>query len=197
MSVLIEPNLIVTLSGSEQAVTPSTYEYSFGRKVFLFSEINNSSAQSTINQLMALDDVSHQDITLFINSPGGSVSDGLAIIDTMETMHSDVRTVCIGLAASMAAVILAAGTKGKRFITPRAKVMIHQPLGGIQGQASDISKLCEEITKTKDSITEFLSERTGQSMERLTTDMDRDYWLNSGEAVVYGIVDRIMKGDEL
>lgn len=197
MSVLIEPNLIVTLSGSEQAVTPSTYEYSYKRNVFLFSEINNSSAQSMINQLMALDDISHQDITLIINSPGGSVSDGLAIIDTMETMHSDVRTVCTGLAASMAAVILAAGTKGKRFITPRAKVMIHQPLGGIQGQASDISKLCEEITKTKDSITEFLSERTGQSMERLTADMDRDYWLNSGEAVVYGIVDKILKGDEL
>ena len=195
MSSLIIPNLIVTLSGTEQAVSPDTYVYSYKRTVSLFSEINSVTASSVISQLMALDDISRQDITLLINSPGGSVSDGFAIIDAMASVRSDIRTVCTGLAASMAAVVLSAGTKGKRLITPMAEVMIHQPLGGIQGQASEISKMCEHITKVKDNISEYLSKRTGTSKAKLIADMDRDYWMDANEALEYGLVDAIYKGE--
>ena len=195
MSNIIIPSLIVALSGNEQAITPDTYIYSYKRNIHLFDEINSVTASNVISQLTALDDISHQDITLMINSPGGSVADGFAIIDAMSSLKSDIRTVCTGVAASMAAVVLSAGTEGKRLITPMAEVMIHQPLGGIQGQASEISKMCEHITKVKDNIAEFLSEKTSNSKEKLIADMDRDYWMDAREAIKYGLVDKILKGE--
>lgn len=197
MSNIIIPSLIVTLSGTEQAITPDTYVYSYKRTIHLFDEINSVTASNVISQLKALDDISHQDITLMINSPGGSVADGFAIIDAMGSVRSEIRTVCTGVAASMAAVVLSAGTKGMRLITPMAEVMIHQPLGGIQGQASEISKMCEHITKVKDNIAEFLSAKTGNSKEKLIADMDRDYWMDANEAIKYGLADKILKGEIL
>ena len=197
MSSIIIPSLIVTLSGEEQTMSSFTYEYTYKRKIYLFSEINSEVASLVISQLDALDDISHQDITLVINSPGGSVSDGFAIIDAVEAVSSDVWTVCTGIAASMAAVILAAGTKGKRCITPNAQVMIHQPLGGVQGQASEITNMAEHILDVKEHVSGFLSEKTGRSKKKLITDMDRDYWMNAQKAVEYGIADSIIKGGDV
>lgn len=193
MNNLIIPNVIAELSGTEQAISPFTYELSYRRRIYLIGEINGGSAAGIITQLYTLNDISHDDITLIINSPGGSVSDGNAVIDAINQIECKVSTVCTGVAASMAAIILASGTKGKRFITPRAEVMIHQPLGGVQGQASEISKMCDHILKTKRDLAVFLSERTGKAVDLITNDMDRDYWMTAAEAVNYGIVDAIAR----
>ena len=193
MNNTIIPNVITELSGTEQAISPFTYELSYRRRIYLIGEINGGSAAGIITQLYTLNDISDEDITLIINSPGGSVSDGNAIIDTINQVDCKVSTVCTGVAASMAAIILASGTKGKRFITPRAEVMIHQPLGGVQGQASEISKMCDHILKTKRDLAVFLSEHTGKAVDLITNDMDRDYWMTAAEAVNYGIVDAIAR----
>ena len=162
------------------------------RVVFLNGEVNSQSANLIIAQLIFLEAKDPtKDIHLYINSPGGSVSDGLAIFDTMNYIKCDVSTICIGMAASMGAFLLAAGEKGKRYSLPNSKVMIHQPLGGARGQATDIAIQAEQILKTKKILTKILSENTGQSVEKVGADCERDYYMSAKEALDYGIIDKV------
>ncbi|MBP5261779.1 MAG: ATP-dependent Clp protease proteolytic subunit [Clostridiales bacterium] len=188
------PNVIINRSGTETVISTYTHEFSSKGVIYLTGQINSESAMDVVSQLHTHDDISTGDVTLIINSTGGSVSDGFAIIDAMNYITADVSTVCTGLAASMAAVILAAGAPGKRKITSNAEVMIHQPLGGVQGQASEISKMCEHILKVKSRISDFLAVQTHNDKEKLIRDMDRDYWMDAEEALSYGLVDKIIKG---
>ncbi|MFA6427621.1 MAG: ATP-dependent Clp endopeptidase proteolytic subunit ClpP [Candidatus Magasanikbacteria bacterium] len=164
------------------------------RIIFLGTEIDDHVANIVIAQLLFLDNQDpDKDIKLYINSPGGSVTAGLAVYDTMQYIKSDVSTVCIGLAASMASVLLAAGKKGKRFCLPNSEVMIHQVMGGMQGQASDIKIHAERILKTKDQLNHILSKHTGQEIAKVEKDTDRDYFLTAKESVEYGIVDKMIE----
>ena len=158
----------------------------------MFDEINDQTALSTIAQLQYLDEIGTEDILLYINSPGGSISAGLAIMDAMNHCHCDVSTICMGTAASMGAFLLAAGTNGKRFAYPNAEIMIHQPLGGSYGQASDIELTAKHILQTKNKMNRLLAEKSGQTLEVINNDCDRDYWMTAQEAKDYGIVDEIM-----
>jgi ATP-dependent Clp protease protease subunit len=133
-----------------------------------------------------------KDISFYINSPGGSVSAGMAIFDTMNFIKSDVSTLCIGMAASMGAFLLAAGAKGKRFALPNSKIMIHQPLGGTQGQATEIEIHAREILKTRDQLNKILAERTGQPLEKIERDTERDYYLSAAESAEYGLIDKVI-----
>jgi len=163
------------------------------RIVFLGTPIDDTVASLTIAQLLFLEsDDPDKDIHLYINSPGGSVSAGLAIYDTMQYIRPDVSTICIGMAASMAAVLLTGGMKGKRTALPNARVMIHQPWGGVQGTASDISIQAEEILKTKKRINEIIALHTGRTFEQVEKETDRDYYLAAGEAKEYGLIDNIL-----
>jgi ATP-dependent Clp protease protease subunit len=163
------------------------------RVVFLGREIDDALANVIIAQLLFLDaEDPEKDVMLYINSPGGAVTAGLAIYDTMQFMHCDVATVCIGQAASMASFLLAAGAKGKRYALPHARVMIHQPLAGFQGQATDIEIHAKEILRARDTINELVSKHTGQPVERIARDTDRDNFMSAGDAKDYGIVDDIM-----
>ncbi|MGA0953344.1 MAG: ATP-dependent Clp endopeptidase proteolytic subunit ClpP [Burkholderiaceae bacterium] len=163
------------------------------RVVFLVGPVNDSSANLIVAQLLFLESENpDKDISLYINSPGGSVSAGLAIFDTMQFIKPAVSTLCIGMAASMGAFLLAAGEKGKRFALPNSRVMIHQPLGGIQGQASDIEIHAREILKLRDKLNSILSERTGQPLETIARDTDRDNFMSSEDALKYGLVDRVL-----
>jgi len=163
------------------------------RVIFLGTHVDDQISNSVIAQLLFLEsEDSEKDITLYINSPGGSVSDGLAIIDTMNYIKPDVAVVCMGMAASMGAMLLAAGTKGKRYALPSAEVMIHQPLGGIQGQASDIQITAKRILRMKEQLTQMLVDATGQKREKIEADMDRDYWMTAEEAKKYGLVDKVI-----
>ena len=163
------------------------------RVVFLVGPVNDSSANLIVAQLLFLESENpDKDISLYINSPGGSVSAGLAIFDTMQFVKPAVSTLCIGMAASMGAFLLAAGEKGKRFALPNSRVMIHQPLGGIQGQASDIEIHAREILKLRDKLNSILSERTGQPLETIARDTDRDNFMSSEDALKYGLVDRVL-----
>lgn len=162
------------------------------RIIFLTGEINDSVANTVVAQLIYLEGKdAGKDISLYINSPGGSVSAGMAIYDTMNYIKCDVSTICIGMAASMGAFLLSSGAKGKRYSLPNSKIMIHQPLGGAQGQASDIAIVAEEILKTKKKLNTILAENTGQSLDKVEIDTDRDYYMTADEALNYGIVDRI------
>lgn len=162
------------------------------RIIFLTGEINDAVANTVVAQLIYLEGKdAGKDISLYINSPGGSVSAGMAIYDTMNYIKCDVSTICIGMAASMGAFLLSSGTKGKRYSLPNSKIMIHQPLGGAQGQASDIAIVAEEILKTKKKLNTILAENTGQSLDKVEIDTDRDYYMTADEALSYGIVDRI------
>ncbi|MFC4098397.1 ATP-dependent Clp endopeptidase proteolytic subunit ClpP [Paenibacillus xanthanilyticus] len=164
------------------------------RIIFLGTPVNDVVANSIIAQLLFLAaDDPEKDISLYINSPGGSVSAGLAIFDTMQFIKPDVSTICVGLAASMGAFLLAAGAKGKRFALPNSEVMIHQPLGGAQGQASDIEIRAKHILKTRDTLNRILSERTGQPLEKIERDTDRDYFMSAEEAFKYGLVDKVIE----
>ncbi|MBO4570758.1 MAG: ATP-dependent Clp endopeptidase proteolytic subunit ClpP [Bacteroidales bacterium] len=164
------------------------------RIIFLGCGINDDVANIIQAQLLFLDsNGSDSDITLYINSPGGVVYSGLAIYDTMQSINADVATVCTGMAASMASVLLAAGTKGKRSILPHSRVMIHQPMGGAEGQASDIEITAREILKLKAELYDILVEHTGKSLEEITRDADRDFWMSAQEALDYGMVDEIIK----
>ena len=164
------------------------------RIIFLGSGVNDDVANSIIAQLLFLEsEDSEKDITLYINSPGGSVFSGLAIMDTMDYIKPDVSTVCMGMAASMGAMLLSAGTKGKRYALPNSEVMIHQPLGGAEGQASDIEITARHIIRIKEQLTDMLVEATGQTKERVSQDMDRDYWMTADEAKKYGLVDKVIK----
>jgi ATP-dependent Clp protease, protease subunit len=162
------------------------------RIVFLGTSIDDSIASLVIAQLLFLESEDpDKDIHLYINSPGGSVSSGLAIYDTMQYIRPDVSTICIGMAASMAAVLLAGGAKGKRAVLPNTRIMIHQPWGGVQGTASDISIQAEEILKTKKKINEILALHTGRTLDQIGKDTDRDYYLAASEAKEYGLIDNI------
>jgi len=164
------------------------------RIVFLGTPIDDQVANAVIAQLLFLDSQNNkEDIKLYINSPGGSVSAALAIYDTMNFIKSDVSTLCIGVAASAAAILLSAGEKGKRFSLPNSEVMIHQVMGGTQGQATDIDIHAKHILKIKEKLNKILSKHTGQKMSKVVKDSDRDYFMSAQEAVKYGIVDRIIK----
>ncbi len=162
------------------------------RIIFLSGEINDAVANSVVAQLIYLEGKNpDKDIYLYINSPGGSVSAGLAIYDTLNYIKCDVSTICIGLAASMGAFLLSSGTKGKRFALPNSEIMIHQPLGGTQGQASDIEIQARHMQKIKQKINRILSENTSQPLEKIEKDTDRDFYMSADEAVNYGLVDKI------
>lgn len=162
------------------------------RIIILNGEINDDSSNIVVAQLLYLDSLNNEDISIYINSPGGSITSGMAIYDTMNFVKSDVSTICIGMSASMAAFILTCGTKGKRYILPNSEVMIHQPLGGTQGQASDIKIATDRIMKLKNRINSILAKQTGQSLKKITSDTERDYFMNSNEALKYGLVDKII-----
>ena len=162
------------------------------RIIFLTGEINDAMANIIVAQMIYLEGKNpDKDIYLYINSPGGSVSAGMAIYDTMNYLKCDVSTICIGLAASMGAFILSSGAKGKRFVLPNSEVMIHQPLGGAHGQASDIAIQAKHIQHIKDKINKILSENTGQPLEKIEKDTDRDNYMTAEEAKKYGLVDKI------
>jgi ATP-dependent Clp protease protease subunit len=162
------------------------------RIIFLSGEINDEMANTIVSELLYLDSINHNDISLYINSPGGSITSGMAIMDTMNFIKSDVSTICVGLAASMAAFLLSCGTKEKRYILPNAEVMIHQPLGGVSGQATEIKIAAERILKLKEKLNQILSKNTNQNLEKIKNDTERDYFMDSYEAKEYGIVDRIL-----
>ena len=163
------------------------------RLVFLIGPVNDQTANLVVAQLLFLESENpDKDISLYINSPGGSVSAGLSIFDTMNFIKPDVSTLCMGLAASMGSFLLMAGAKGKRFALPNSKIMIHQPSGGAQGQATDIEIQAREIIKTREQLNRIYAERTGQSLERITADMERDYFMSPDEARDYGLVDQVI-----
>ena len=164
------------------------------RIIILSDEVNSVTASLITAQLLFLEaEDPEKDIQQYINSPGGEISSGFMIYDTMEYIKADVQTICMGMAASMGAFILAAGTKGKRFILPNAEVMIHQPLGQAAGQASDITIMAEHILRLKKNLNEILAEKTGQPLDVIEKDTDRDFWMSADQAVKYGIVDKIME----
>lgn len=162
------------------------------RKVFLWGQVDDDSAKHVIDRLMYLDALDKKDIHLYINSPGGYVTSGFAIYDCMKSLKSDVSTICTGFAASMGSLILSAGAKGKRFIQPHARVMIHQPSGGARGQASDIQITAQEILKTKELSAKILADNCGQELEKIMKDFNRDHWMDANESVDYGIVDKVI-----
>jgi ATP-dependent Clp protease protease subunit len=162
------------------------------RVVFIVGPINEQTANLVVAQLLFLESENpDKDISLYINSPGGSVSAGLAIYDTMQFIKPDISTICIGMAASMGAFLLAAGAKGKRYSLPNSRIMIHQPLGGVQGQAADIEIHAKEILYLRERLNRILAERTGQSVEKIAKDTDRDNFMSGEDAVSYGLVDKI------
>lgn len=164
------------------------------RIIFLGTEINDYTANVIQAQLLYLDSVdSDKPISIYLNTPGGSVYAGLGIYDTMQFIKSPVSTICTGMAASMGAVLLAAGEKGKRAALPHSRVMIHQPLGGIQGQASDIEITAREILKLKDELYQIISDHSGQTVEKIRQDADRDYWMTAEEALQYGMIDKVYR----
>ena len=162
------------------------------RIIVLSDEVNDATASLVVAQLLYLEGQdSEKDISLYINSPGGSVSAGLAIYDTMQYIKSDVSTICMGMAASMGAFLLSSGAKGKRFALPNSEIMIHQPLGGAQGQATDIKIAAEHILRTREKLNKILAENTGKPIEQIAIDTERDNWLSAQEAMDYGIVDKV------
>ena len=163
------------------------------RIVFLSDEVNDVTASLVVAQLLHLESQDpDKDIALYINSPGGSVTAGMAIFDTMNYIKCDVSTICVGMAASMGAFLLAAGAKGKRFALPNSEIMIHQPLGGIQGQASDVKIHTDHIIKTRRRINEILARETGKSIEQIEADTERDNFLSADEAAAYGLIDKVI-----
>ncbi|WP_335342453.1 ATP-dependent Clp endopeptidase proteolytic subunit ClpP [Polycladomyces zharkentensis] len=163
------------------------------RIVFLGSPIDDHVANLVVSQLLFLDaEDPEKDIHLYINSPGGSITAGMAIYDTMQFIKADVSTICIGLAASMGSFLLAAGAKGKRYALPNSEVMIHQPLGGVRGQATDIKIHADWILRTREKVNKILAERTGQPLEKIERDTDRDFFMGAQEAVEYGLIDKVI-----
>jgi ATP-dependent Clp protease protease subunit len=163
------------------------------RIIFLVGPVNDQSANLVVAQLLFLESENpDKDISFYINSPGGSVSAGMSIFDTMQFIKPDVSTMCMGMAASMGAFLLAAGAKGKRFSLPNSKIMIHQPLGGTQGQATDIEIHAREILKTREQLNRILAERSGQPLEKIQTDTERDYYMSAEEAKNYGLIDQVL-----
>ena len=164
------------------------------RVIFLVGQVEDHMANLVVAQLLFLESENpDKDISFYINSPGGSVSAGMAIFDTMNFIKPDVSTLCVGMAASMGAFLLAAGAKGKRFSLPNSKVMIHQPLGGTQGQATEIEIHAREILKTREQLNRILAERTGQPLEKIERDTERDYYLSAAESADYGLIDKVIE----
>ncbi|MCM4169636.1 ATP-dependent Clp protease proteolytic subunit [Arenibacter antarcticus] len=163
------------------------------RKVFLWGMVDDDSAKHVIDRLLYLDMQNNKEIQLYINSPGGYVTSGFAIYDTIKSLKSPVSTICSGLAASMGSILLSVGKKGRRFIQPHAQVMIHQPSGGARGQASNIEIQAKEIIKTRELSARILAENCGQDFDKVMKDFDRDFWLNAEESIAYGIVDGILE----
>ena len=163
------------------------------RIIILNGEINDTTANIIVAELLYLDSESHEDISLYINSPGGSITSGMAIYDTMNFIKSKVSTICIGMAASMAAFLLSSGEKGKRLALPNSEVMIHQPLGGAQGQATEIKIAAERILKLKEKLNKIMSKNTGKPLEQIEKDTESDYFLSAKEAKNYGLVDKIIE----
>ena len=167
------------------------------RIVFLGDEVNDVTASLVVAQLLYLEAQDpDKDISLYINSPGGSISAGMAIYDTMNFIKCDVSTICVGMAASMGAFLLAAGAEGKRFALPNSEIMIHQPMGGAQGQASDIKIQAEHIIKIRKKLNEILAKKTGKSIDEIDRDTDRDNWLTADEAKAYGLIDKVIEKRE-
>lgn len=162
------------------------------RIIILSGEIDDVNSNIIIGELLYLDSLNNNDISIYINSPGGSVTAGMAIYDTMKFIKSDVSTICVGMAASMAAFLLSSGTKGKRYVLPNSEVMIHQPLGGAQGQATEIKIAAERILKLKDKLNRMLSQNTGKELKQVEQDTERDYFLSAEEALNYGLIDKIL-----
>ena len=163
------------------------------RILIIHGEINNEVANSVVAQLLFLDSLNNEDISIYINSPGGSVTDGMAIYDTINFINSDVSTIGMGMCASMGAFLLSSGTKGKRYALPNCEVMIHQPLGGAQGQATEIKIAAEHILKTKEKLNKILASNTNKKLEIIENDTDRDYFMTANEALNYGIIDKIIE----
>ena len=162
------------------------------RIILLSGEIDDECVNSVIAQLLYLDSLNNEEISLYINSPGGSVTSGMAIYDTMNFVKSDVSTICLGMAASMGAFLLSSGKKGKRYALPNSEIMIHQPLGGAKGQATEIKIAAEQILKTKEKLNKILSENTGQDLKKVEQDTERDHFLDANEALDYGLIDKII-----
>jgi len=168
------------------------------RIIFMGEQVHDDMANIVIAQMLFLESEDPgKDVNIYINSPGGSVTAGLAIYDTMQYIKPDVATICMGQATSMGALLLAAGTKGKRYALPHSRVMIHQPLGGVQGQATDIDIQAKEILKIKDLVHKILADHTGQPLEKIRTDTERDYFMDSEEALEYGIIDKVITEREI
>lgn len=166
------------------------------RIIILSGEIDDNLANSIVAELLYLDSINHNEISLYINSPGGSITSGMAIYDTINFIKSDVSTICIGMAASMAAFLLSCGKRGKRYSLPNSEIMIHQPLGGIQGQATEIKIAAERILKLKDKLNKILSKNTGKNLKQIEQDTERDHFLEATEALEYGIIDKIIEKKE-
>lgn len=162
------------------------------RTIYLWGMVNDKSARHVVDRLMYLDSVNNDEIKLYINSPGGYVTSGFSMYDTIKSIKSPVSTICTGLAASMGSIILSAGEKGRRFIQPHARVMIHQPSGGARGPASDIEISAQEIVKTKELSAKILADNCGQKYDKVMKDFNRDHWLGAEESLAYGIVDGIL-----
>ncbi|MEZ4874302.1 MAG: ATP-dependent Clp protease proteolytic subunit [Flavobacteriaceae bacterium] len=162
------------------------------RKIFLWGMVDDESAKHVVDRLLYLDALNHEEIQLYINSPGGYVTSGFSMYDTIKAVKSPVSTICTGLAASMGSILLSAGEKGRRFIQPHARVMIHQPSGGARGPASDIEISAQEIIKTKELSAKILADNCGQKFEKVMKDFNRDHWMGAEESVEYGIVDGII-----
>ena len=165
------------------------------RIIILNGEIDDNTSNIIVAELLYLDSINNEDISLYINSPGGSVTAGMAIYDTMNYIKSDVSTICVGIAASMASILLSSGTKGKRYALPNSEVMIHQPLGGVQGQATEIKIAAERILKLKDKVNKLLSINTNQDIKKIESDTERDNFMNSEEALKYGLIDKVLKNN--
>lgn len=162
------------------------------RIILLTGEINDNTANIIVSELLYLDSINHNDISIYINSPGGSITSGMAIYDTMNFIKSDVSTICIGMAASMAAFLLSSGKKGKRYILPNSEVMIHQPLGGVNGQATEIKIAADRILRLKDKLNNILANNTNKPLDKIQSDTERDHFMDAKESLEYGIIDKIL-----
>lgn len=189
------PSVAYRMPGSPYEQWISIYERLFRERIiFLSEEVNDSIANAIVAYLLYLDsDDNTKPIYLYINSPGGSVTAGMAIYDTMQHIKSEVITICVGLAASMGAFLLAAGSSGKRLALPHARIMIHQPLGGARGQATDIEIEAREVVRIKQALNEMLAKHTGKSLEVIERDTDRDYFMSAQEAMEYGLIDKVIE----
>ena len=189
------PTIIEKTSNSERAYDLYSRLLK-DRIIMLTGEIDEKVANIVVGELLYLDSLNHDDISIYINSPGGSVTDGMAIYDTMNYIKSDVSTICLGLAASMAALLFSSGTKGKRYLLSNSEVMIHQPLGGASGQATEIKIAAERILKLKEKLNHILKENTGKDLKTIEKDTERDYFLDAKEALAYGLADKILESKE-